>query len=214
MATRVLLSAFFFSSRRRHTRYIGDWSSDVCSSDLQRHGGEFDRQAACGEHAALHRLDQLGEMPVAVVEAAARVGDADHRPREHLARVAHALRKRAPQVERETRVAVIGETPCQALFHPQTSRATFMISSSLRRVSSCVSTCPPPPALENPHCGLMPRRSRGTYLEAAAICFFRKSLDSSTGVFVLTRPRITRLPLGTKRSGEKSPARALSYSRQ
>src|SRR5437764_5915898 len=24
---------FFFSSRRRHTRYIGDWSSDVCSSD-------------------------------------------------------------------------------------------------------------------------------------------------------------------------------------
>src|SRR5437764_9532958 len=23
----------FFSSRRRHTRYIGDWSSDVCSSD-------------------------------------------------------------------------------------------------------------------------------------------------------------------------------------
>src|SRR5208337_1980028 len=29
---------FFFSSRRRHTRYIGDWSSDVCSSDL----GHFD----------------------------------------------------------------------------------------------------------------------------------------------------------------------------
>src|SRR5437763_3855068 len=29
-----ILSVFFFSSRRRHTRYIGDWSSDVCSSDL------------------------------------------------------------------------------------------------------------------------------------------------------------------------------------
>src|SRR5437879_1671986 len=28
--------SFFFSSRRRHTRYIGDWSSDVCSSDLLR----------------------------------------------------------------------------------------------------------------------------------------------------------------------------------
>src|SRR6266446_9649438 len=26
---------FFFSSRRRHTRLQGDWSSDVCSSDLQ-----------------------------------------------------------------------------------------------------------------------------------------------------------------------------------
>src|SRR5690348_17164848 len=25
--------AFFFSSRRRHTRWTGDWSSDVCSSD-------------------------------------------------------------------------------------------------------------------------------------------------------------------------------------
>src|SRR5688500_19610734 len=27
-------SSFFFSSRRRHTRLQGDWSSDVCSSDL------------------------------------------------------------------------------------------------------------------------------------------------------------------------------------
>src|SRR5438094_6062477 len=26
---------FFFSSRRRHTRSYGDWSSDVCSSDLE-----------------------------------------------------------------------------------------------------------------------------------------------------------------------------------
>src|SRR5438093_6043631 len=27
---------FFFSSRRRHTRLVSDWSSDVCSSDLER----------------------------------------------------------------------------------------------------------------------------------------------------------------------------------
>src|SRR6266478_10178324 len=27
---------FFFSSRRRHTRFDCDWSSDVCSSDLDR----------------------------------------------------------------------------------------------------------------------------------------------------------------------------------
>src|SRR5207237_3093977 len=27
---------FFFSSRRRHTRFKCDWSSDVCSSDLQQ----------------------------------------------------------------------------------------------------------------------------------------------------------------------------------
>ena len=30
----VLYRRFFFSSRRRHTRWSGDWSSDVCSSDL------------------------------------------------------------------------------------------------------------------------------------------------------------------------------------
>src|SRR5690349_23135762 len=28
---------FFFSSRRRHTRSLRDWSSDVCSSDLMLH---------------------------------------------------------------------------------------------------------------------------------------------------------------------------------
>src|SRR5256885_13136700 len=46
---------FFFSSRRRHTRLQGDWSSDVCSSDLDEHrrGGEGRvgyRAEAHGEH--------------------------------------------------------------------------------------------------------------------------------------------------------------------
>src|SRR5690606_16451787 len=31
----LLLCVFFFSSRRRHTRFSRDWSSDVCSSDLR-----------------------------------------------------------------------------------------------------------------------------------------------------------------------------------
>src|SRR3712207_7032017 len=30
-----MVVVFFFSSRRRHTRYWRDWSSDVCSSDLK-----------------------------------------------------------------------------------------------------------------------------------------------------------------------------------
>src|SRR5262249_56209360 len=30
----VSCGVFFFSSRRRHTRLVSDWSSDVCSSDL------------------------------------------------------------------------------------------------------------------------------------------------------------------------------------
>src|SRR5258707_8618626 len=34
----VLRWFFFFSSRRRHTRYWRDWSSDVCSSDLEDRG--------------------------------------------------------------------------------------------------------------------------------------------------------------------------------
>src|SRR5947199_2616909 len=31
------MTPFFFSSRRRHTRCLSDWSSDVCSSDLLLH---------------------------------------------------------------------------------------------------------------------------------------------------------------------------------
>src|SRR6266487_5370385 len=41
----TFLVCFFFSSRRRHTRWTGDWSSDVCSSDLSRDGC---RSGSCG----------------------------------------------------------------------------------------------------------------------------------------------------------------------
>src|SRR5260370_9957291 len=34
---RINIILFFFSSRRRHTRFKCDWSSDVCSSDLARY---------------------------------------------------------------------------------------------------------------------------------------------------------------------------------
>src|SRR6266487_4799430 len=40
---------FFFSSRRRHTRWTGDWSSDVCSSDLEALGIAYFR---------IHRYDE------------------------------------------------------------------------------------------------------------------------------------------------------------
>src|SRR5438876_6518291 len=46
----VFFAYFFFSSRRRHTRWTGDWSSDVCSSDLGR-----DHQAKGGEGGATGR---------------------------------------------------------------------------------------------------------------------------------------------------------------
>src|SRR5260221_3720450 len=35
MVTRALSSVLLFPSRRRHTRSLCDWSSDVCSSDLK-----------------------------------------------------------------------------------------------------------------------------------------------------------------------------------
>src|SRR5256885_12547282 len=43
-----MMSIFFFSSRRRHTRLQGDWSSDVCSSDLRSR-----RRRPC-RHSILH----------------------------------------------------------------------------------------------------------------------------------------------------------------
>src|SRR5688500_19843272 len=48
-----LMFFFFFSSRRRHTRLQGDWSSDVCSSDLmsmEKIQKDFDRIAVLSEH--------------------------------------------------------------------------------------------------------------------------------------------------------------------
>src|SRR5256885_3280905 len=52
------LYVFFFSSRRRHTRLQGDWSSDVCSSDLvqrpQRRLGQRDHHLGA-DLGRLHR---------------------------------------------------------------------------------------------------------------------------------------------------------------
>src|SRR5260221_13306207 len=40
MVSKMVTVFFFFSSRRRHTRSLCDWSSDVCSSDLEIAGPE------------------------------------------------------------------------------------------------------------------------------------------------------------------------------
>src|SRR5256885_8154230 len=47
------VAGVFFSSRRRHTRLQGDWSSDVCSSDLDERGDR--RRRAWSEQLAQHR---------------------------------------------------------------------------------------------------------------------------------------------------------------
>src|SRR5256885_2442033 len=57
---------FFFSSRRRHTRLQGDWSSDVCSSDLLGPLG-----ARCAKGALVKRLVVLGLVAALLAPAAA-----------------------------------------------------------------------------------------------------------------------------------------------
>src|SRR5256885_4155634 len=59
----LLVIIFFFSSRRRHTRLQGDWSSDVCSSDLRKEQRTIEhlpvlKQGALG-HVFLADFDQL-----------------------------------------------------------------------------------------------------------------------------------------------------------
>src|SRR5437762_6570851 len=58
MLVLVWVFFFFFSSRRRHTRYIGDWSSDVCSSDLGQGGQDARAHRRVG---GLDALEQGGD---------------------------------------------------------------------------------------------------------------------------------------------------------
>src|SRR5205807_3162387 len=75
--SRFSASSFFFSSRRRHTSLRGDWSSDVCSSDLLRRAADgnclekfqprvVDQQFVFAEqrdvHTAVVVADRVGEI--------------------------------------------------------------------------------------------------------------------------------------------------------
>src|SRR5688500_19674345 len=70
---------FFFSSRRRHTRLQGDWSSDVCSSDL-----ETDEVAA----------SLTGEDPRARATRGGEIGRASCRERVKNAEGAESLKRK------------------------------------------------------------------------------------------------------------------------
>src|SRR5690606_40016917 len=53
--SKSLHSVFFFSSRRRHTRFSRDWSSDVCSSDLvQKLADIVEQLDAAPRHRGIH----------------------------------------------------------------------------------------------------------------------------------------------------------------
>src|SRR5256885_4232237 len=60
----LCISLFFFSSRRRHTRLQGDWSSDVCSSDLgvgSKNRLQHEEDPACGEQDPDRELEQAAQ---------------------------------------------------------------------------------------------------------------------------------------------------------
>src|SRR5690606_41111571 len=59
---RFLRCVFFFSSRRRRTRFSRDWSSDVCSSDLSRHLPVGDGLLGRVLDGAGRPLDDLGQL--------------------------------------------------------------------------------------------------------------------------------------------------------
>src|SRR5260370_27465574 len=63
---------FFFSSRRRHTRFKCDWSSDVCSSDLSPGSVSKKTDAVvAGESPGEAKINKANELGVPVIDEAA-----------------------------------------------------------------------------------------------------------------------------------------------
>src|SRR5215204_3042199 len=95
---------FFFSSRRRHTRSLCDWSSDVCSSDLlsaARQGQARLSAAVTGPvmedlrelyEAAVSRSKELEAENADLSSTVARLEEVDRLKDEFLAMVSHELR--------------------------------------------------------------------------------------------------------------------------
>src|SRR3712207_9468710 len=67
---------FFFSSRRRHTRYWRDWSSDVCSSDLAASGAPSPLIARTTKVPAAALTDSPAGRVRTASSSAARIGGA------------------------------------------------------------------------------------------------------------------------------------------
>src|SRR5256885_6067649 len=86
---------FFFSSRRRHTRLQGDWSSDVCSSDLVISDVVMDELMAASEPKRTLLLEQIKGLPVLpLTPAAEHLAHAYVRHRSEERRVGKVCRSR------------------------------------------------------------------------------------------------------------------------
>src|SRR5476649_160421 len=69
----IYFFVFFFSSRRRHTRSLCDWSSDVCSSDLPGVAGTWKDLTDSVNYMANNLTDQVRN--IALVTTAVANGD-------------------------------------------------------------------------------------------------------------------------------------------
>src|SRR2546430_8659964 len=86
---------FFFSSRRRHTRFDCDWSSDVCSSDLQRVEARLD--------ALLDRVKQEDDARQQFLDLLEVLGADDPRTATYRKRLTARLRSEERRVGKECR---------------------------------------------------------------------------------------------------------------
>src|SRR5207248_8348445 len=105
----LVVGDFFFSSRSRHTRSYGDWSSDVCSSDLPYSKAQIvnllrtegEKWAEFVERMPQSQADELVAMPNGAPSQSRfeKIGRASCRERVEIAVGAVSLKKRV-EVER------------------------------------------------------------------------------------------------------------------
>src|SRR2546430_16235631 len=100
---------FFFPSRRRHTRFDCDWSSDVCSSDLNAGIGTsgmlldlliaHQREHAARADAGI--VDEPVKRAELLAQAAGEIGRASCRERVEISVVAVSLKKKKFNIQPE-----------------------------------------------------------------------------------------------------------------
>src|SRR5690348_18206601 len=107
---------FFFSSRRRHTRWTGDWSSDVCSSDLG--------------HMTEVRLKRMQACAVAFADEAGK-------------RLAALMRVQMPRLALVVRQAEDRKSTRLNSSHPSISYAVFCLKKKKIQARAASTDCDP-----------------------------------------------------------------------
>src|SRR5439155_2027962 len=103
---------FFFSSRRRHTRWPRDWSSDVCSSDLPDAPDLAEPMLRLGQ---LELKEKRPGEAVRALEKALALRERDHDPTEMLADIELALAQALRSEEHTSELQSRGHLVCRLL---------------------------------------------------------------------------------------------------